>query len=155
RRVMVVALGLLMVVLVAVALVVNYLLGNRMRTDLRQRLVDRASYAQMLSDQSVSGQTLADRLAGQGITATLMTTGGQEFIGRDAPVRPGNRPGERPPPPPRRTAATVQENGEQLTVRLNLGNAVLTLQTSQAEIDHTLGLLSRIEIVAGAITLLV
>jgi two-component system, OmpR family, sensor kinase len=93
RRVVVVALGLLLVVLVAVALVVNYLLGDRMRTDLRQRLADRAGYAQMLSDQGVSGQTLADRLAGQGITATLTTTGGQEYIGREAPAWPGSRPG--------------------------------------------------------------
>ena len=153
---MVVALGLLMVVLVAVALVVNYLLGDRMRTDLRQRLEDRVGYAQMLSDQGVSGQTLADRLAGQGITATLTTTGGQEFIGREAPAWPGSRPGDRPPPPAaRRTTPTVQENGEQLTVQLDLGSAVLTLQTSQAEIDHTLALLGRIELVAGAVTLLV
>jgi hypothetical protein len=152
----VVALGLLLVVLVAVALVVNYLLGDRMRTDLRQRLADRAGYAQMLSDQGVSGQTLADRLAGQGITATLTTTGGQEYIGREAPAWPGSRPGDRPrPPAARRTTPTVQENGEQLTVQLDLGNAVLTLQTSQAEIDHTLALLSRIELVAGAVTLLV
>jgi signal transduction histidine kinase len=49
----------------------------------------------------------------------------------------------------------VQENGEQLSVRLDLGSAALTLQTSQAEIDHTLALLRRIELVAGAITLLV
>jgi signal transduction histidine kinase len=155
RRVVVIALGLLMVVLVAVALVVNYLLGDRMRADLRQRLLDRASYAQMLSDQGVSGQTLADRLAGQGITAMLTTTGGQEFIGREAPAWPGSRPGERPPRPARRTTSTVQENGEQLAVRLDLGDAVLTLQTSQAEIDHTLALLRRIELVAGAVTLLV
>ena len=156
RRVVVVALGLLLVVLVAVALVVNYLLSDRMRTDLRQRLADRAGYAQMLSDQGVSGQTLADRLAGQGITATLTTTGGQEYIGREAPAWPGTRPGDRPrPPAARRTTPTVQENGEQLTVQLDLGNAVLTLQTSQAEIDHTLALLSRIELVAGAVTLLV
>jgi len=58
RRVVVVALGLLLVVLVAVALVVNYLLGDRMRTDLRQRLADRAGYAQMLSDQGVSVRPL-------------------------------------------------------------------------------------------------
>ena len=150
-----IALGLLMVVLVAVALVVNYFLGDRMRTDLRQRLLDRASYGQLLSDQGVSGQTLADRLAGQGITSSLTTPGGQEYIGREAPAFPG-RPGPRPPVPPiHRTTATVQENGEQLSVRLDLGDATLTLQTSQAEIDHTLALLGRIELIAGAVTLLV
>jgi two-component system OmpR family sensor kinase len=155
RRVVLIALGLLMVVLVAVALVVNYFLGDRMRTDLRQRLLDRASYGQLLSDQGVSGQTLADRLAGQGITSSLTTPGGQEYIGREAPAFPG-RPGPRPQVPPiHRTTAAVQENGEQLSVRLDLGDAMLTLQTSQAEIDHTLALLGRIELIAGAVTLLV
>lgn len=160
RRVVVVTLGLVLVVLVGSALLVNYLLGDRMRTDLRQRLVDRAGYAQLLADQGVSGQTLADRLAGQGITSSL-SSGGQLFFGQERPpFRFGSGGSPSGGPPPRAashpaTATPVHQDGEQLSVQLDLGNSSLTLQTSQAEIDHTLALLGRLELIVGGVTLLV
>jgi len=83
RRVVVAVLALLLVVLVGLGLLVNAVLGERLRADLQQRLVDRADYARLLDTQGVSGQTLTDRLTGAGITTSFVSTGGDVTVGRE------------------------------------------------------------------------
>ena len=84
RRVAVWTLLLLVIVLTTLGLVVNWLLGDALRSDLRQRLEDKASYAAVLREQGVTGQTLADRLAGGG---RLILYTGSAIIGGADPLR--------------------------------------------------------------------
>ena len=88
RRVAVWTLLLLVVVLTALGLVVNWLLGDALRSDLQQRLEDKASYAAVLQEQGITGQSLADRLTGGGVFSTF-TSGSHQFIGRDTEPLPG------------------------------------------------------------------
>jgi two-component system OmpR family sensor kinase len=159
RRVVVAVLALLLVVLVSLGLLVNAVLGERLRVDLRQRLVDRAGYAQLLDAQGVSGQTLTDRLTGAGITTSFVSTGGDVTVGREAPVPPGaggqgaggpgnGGPRGRPSHNPASGIAVTQQ-GDRLTVALATTGGTLTLQANGADVLHTLGILRKIEIVAG------
>ena len=91
---------LLLVLLTGMALVVNWLLGDALRSDLRQRLEDKAGYAAVLQEQGVTGQTLADRLAGNGVLRSFTvrrpaaTSAGTRSGHAAGPVR---RRGPRPP----------------------------------------------------------
>lgn len=153
RRVAIAVLALLLGVLVGLGLTVNYLLGQRMRDDLRQRLLDRATIATTLADQGVGGQTLADRLTGQGISVRLVE-GSSTIYGRQAADPPARSDGRRPPHPKAPvTDVPVTTDGNQIRADLTVGDATLQLRTSDVEIGHTLSLLRRIEVVAGAITL--
>jgi signal transduction histidine kinase len=154
RRVAVSALGLLVVVLLGLGMLVNTLLGNALRSDLRSRLEDRAGYAALLQEQGVTGQSLADKLAGGGVLSTFTTAGGQ-FVGR-----PGSPPARRPVEgPPRRPTSSPSisygESGGQLVATVRFAAGTLTLQTSEADLDRTLAELRRIELLAGAGTVLV
>lgn len=163
RRVVVAVLALLLVVLIGLGVLVNAVLGERLRSDVRQRLVDRAGYARLLDEQGVSGQTLTDRLTGAGITTSFVSTGGAVTVGREAPVPPdGAGPGAGAPGPrgraPHNTATTgveVTEQGSRLTVQLPARGGTLTLQANEVEVAHTLGILRNIEVVAGLAMLLV
>lgn len=158
RRVAVWVLLLLMVVLTVMGLVVNWLLGDALRSDVRQRLTDKASYAAALQEQGVTGQTLADRLAGGGVFSTF-TSGRQQFIGRasEQPGPPGARGGPRPPRPTPAVNPTVNftEVDGQLSASVTLQNGTLTLSTNETDITETLARLSHIELLAGGITVLV
>lgn len=100
RRVTLWVLLLLLVVLTGMGLVVNWLLGDALRSDLRQRLEDKAGYAAVLQEQGVAGQTLADRLTGNGVLA-LFQSGNQQYIGQDqGPVNPPTEAGRGGPRPP-------------------------------------------------------
>lgn len=133
----------------------NTLLGNALRSDLRARLEDRAGYAALLQEQGVTGQSLADKLAGGGVLSTFTTAGGQ-FVGRPGPPPPSRRPGDGPRPRPS-TAPTISytEGGGQVVATVRFAGGTLTLQTSEADVDRTLSELGRIELLAGAGTLLV
>lgn len=162
RRVVVAVLALLLVVLVGLGLLVNAVLGERLRADLQQRLVDRADYARLLDTQGVSGQTLTDRLTGAGITTSFVSTGGDVTVGREAPVTPGGAGGPGPGGPrgrPPHSAASpnveVTRQGTRLTVQLPTSGGTLTLQANDADVAHTLRILRNTEIVAGLATLLV
>ena len=158
RRVAVWTLLVLVVVLTTLGLLVNWLLGDALRSDLQQRLEDKASYAAVLQEQGVSGQTLADRLAGGGVFSTF-TSGDQQFIGRDTespPPRPGN-PAQRPPKPTPTVAPTVafSDGDGRLTATVGLRDGTLVLSTNENDIANTLARLQQIELVAGAATLLI
>jgi len=166
RRVVVAVLALLLVVLLGLGLLVNAVLGERLRSDLRQRLVDRADYAQLLDTEGLSGQTLTDRLTGAGITTSFVSTGGDVTVGREAPVAPGDGgpgvggpgpggPRGRPSHNPASPGFDVTRQGNRLTVQLPISGGTLTLQASDADVSHTLGILRNTEIVAGLAMLLV
>ncbi|HEY8789432.1 MAG TPA: HAMP domain-containing sensor histidine kinase [Actinopolymorphaceae bacterium] len=166
RRVVVAVLALLLVVLLGLGLLVNAVLGERLRSDLRQRLVDRADYAQLLDTEGLSGQTLTDRLTGAGITTSFVSTGGDVTVGREAPVAPGaggpgvggpgpGGPRGRPSHNPASPGFDVTRQGNRLTVQLPISGGTLTLQASDADVSHTLGILRNTEIVAGLAMLLV
>ncbi len=159
RRVAVWTLLLLVVVLTTLGLVVNWLLGDALRSDLRQRLEDKASYAAVLQEQGVSGQTLADRLTGGGVFSTF-TSGSHQFIGRDTeppPGRPGGSPGQRPPRPAPAVAPKISFNDVdgRLIATVGLRDGTLVLSTNESDVANTLGRLQQIELVTGGITLLV
>jgi len=74
-QVSVAVLALLTVLLVALGVLVNLRLGEQLRADLTQRLVDRAGYARVLAEQGLDAQTLADQLTGADIAATYVVDG--------------------------------------------------------------------------------
>jgi two-component system OmpR family sensor kinase len=159
RRVTIWTLLLLIVVLTTLGLVVNWLLGDALRSDLRQRLEDKASYAAVLQEQGVTGQALADRLVGGGVFSSF-SSGDHQFIGRDSgapPQRPAGGPGQRParPMPAAKPTVSFSEVSGRLTATVDLRDGTLVLSTNESEIATTLTRLRQIELLAGAATLLV
>ena len=157
RRVTLWVLLLLLVVLTGMGLVVNWLLGDALRSDLKQRLEDKAGYAAVLQEQGVSGQDLADRLTGNGVLA-LFRSGDQQYIGQDqGPAGPatGAVRGPRPPKPTPAVAPAVaySESGNQLAAAVTLPKGVLTLSTTENDISNALGRLRQIEVIVGAGTI--
>lgn len=155
RRVTIWVLLVLVLVMTAMGLVVNWLLGDALRSDLRQRLEDRAGYAVVLEHQGLTGQLLTDRLTGGGVFSSI-TAGDKRFIGRDdgpPPVGGRGRPGK--PAPAVMPTITYGESDGRLTAVVLLHSGTLTLSTTEADIANTLGRLRQIELLAGAATLLV
>ena len=157
RRVTLWVLLLLLVVLAGMGLVVNWLLGDALRSDLRQRLEDKAGYAAVLQEQGVTGQTLADRLTGNGVLA-LFRSGDRQYVGQDqgpAAVPPGVGRGPRPPRPTPAVAPSINysESGDRLVAAVGLPSGVLTLSTTENDIANALGRLRQIELVVGAGTI--
>jgi two-component system OmpR family sensor kinase len=159
RRIVLSVLAMLLVVMLGLGWVVNYLLGSSLRADLRQRLSDRAGYAAVLQQQGIDGQDLADRMTGQGVNAIYSSENGR-FFGNPSGVTDPNqgRPGPRPGPlprPAREPRTTVSEVHGQLIDTVSLTGGTLTLSTSEDAITRTVQSLRQIELIAGAITLLV
>jgi two-component system OmpR family sensor kinase len=171
RRVIVSVLGLLLLVFLAMGLVVNVVLGDRLRADLRQRVADRALFVAALSGQQLTPQQLTDRLTGQGITATYRS-GSQVVVGRDQPPPtgagrgvpgfPGQSQGQPPTSPTDRATQpslpiTVERTGELLEAKVAVettsGSGTVTLSANLVEIDRTMATLTRVELAAGAATL--
>jgi two-component system, OmpR family, sensor kinase len=150
-RVVLAVLGLMAVALVGLGLLVNAVLGARLHDDLRDRLTERAGFAQLLAGRGYTDQELADRLTGQGITAVVQD-GGSAVYGRNFPPPAGpGRPGPRPPRPAVDTSSVqVRTVGGVLTATLPLTRGTLTLSTDDGEIAHTLAQLRTVEEVAGA-----
>jgi signal transduction histidine kinase len=141
-------LGLLAVALVGLGLLVNTVLAARLHADLRDRLTERAGFAQLLAGRGYTEQELADRLTGQGITA-VVRDGGSSVYGRSFPDSP--RPGPRPPRPSVDTSSVqVSTVDGVLTATLPLTRGTLTLSAGDGEIGHTLAQLRTVEWVAGA-----
>ncbi len=154
RRVVLSVLLLLLIVLTALGLTMNWVLGTQLRADVQQRLLDRAQFAQVLTTQNLPAQAVVDQLAGQGITARF-TTGQQTLIGRDNPAVPSPLgKGGHKPPPATGPAIPLQRSGDELSVQLPLQGGTLTLQASQTGVDQTLSTLRGIEMAAGAATVL-
>lgn len=148
-RVTVAVLALLVVTLLVLSAVVELVLGNRLRADLRGRLADRAVAARAL-DGTLAPQALADRLTGDGVTATLRDSDGEVIVGRAGPPDP--RPGgSKLPPGPPGPQPAVQQSGQQLTVEQPLGQGqTLLMQASLADVDRTL---TRLRVVEAFVSL--
>ncbi|MET3807657.1 signal transduction histidine kinase [Nakamurella sp. UYEF19] len=160
RRVTVWVLLLLVLVLTVMGLVVNWLLGDALRSDLQQRLEDKAGYAAVLQEQGVTGQTLADRLAGNGVFSTF-TSGRQEYIGRDngppaaGPGRGGGGPHPAKPVPTVTPAIVFSESDGQLIAQVALPDGQLMLSTTESDVANTLARLQQIELLAGGATVVI
>jgi two-component system, OmpR family, sensor kinase len=158
RRVAAWVLLLLVAVLVGLGFLVHALLGDALKGDLQDRLSDRARYAVLLQEQGVTGQSLADKLTGDGVWADY-SSGGQRWIGRD--TGDGGRPHPGPGGPPARPApdwtptTTFAEDAGRLTATVGLRDGTLNLQTDEGSIAHTLSELRTIELAAGAGTVAV
>jgi two-component system, OmpR family, sensor kinase len=156
-RVVVAVLVLLTAVLVGLGLLVNAILAARLHADLRDRLTERAGFAQLLVRQGLAEQELADRLTGQGITA-VVRDGGAEVYGRYRPDRfppAGPGPGRMRPRPEPPAGVEVVEAAGALSVDLPLSTGTLTLSAGDVEISRTLAQLRTVELLAGAGTVLV
>jgi len=153
-RVSVAVLALLTVLLVALGVLVNLRLGEQLRADLTQRLVDRAGYARVLAEQGLDAQTLADQLTGADIAATYVVDGSTVY-GRVKPA-PAPKGTPKTPAAPKASAAggdAVQQSGEDLSVTQSLVGGTLTLTTSQVGVEQTLDRLRAIEVVGGLVML--
>jgi two-component system, OmpR family, sensor kinase len=150
-RVVLAVLGLMAVALVGLGLLVNAVLAARLHADLRDRLTERAGFAQLLAARGYTDQELADRLTGQGITAVVQD-GGSAVYGRNVPPPAGaGRAGPRPPRPAVDTSTVrVATQGGVLTATLPLTRGTLTLATDDGEIGRTLAQLRTVEWIAGA-----
>ncbi|MTD15192.1 HAMP domain-containing protein [Nakamurella sp. YIM 132087] len=160
-RVVVSVVAVLAAVLVALGLVVSSLLGKALRTDLEQRLEDRAGYAVVLQERGITGQTLADALTGGGVFSTF-TADGRQYVGDEenntiGRPRPGGPfgAGQRPtlPQPSAEPTVSFAEADGMLTATVELRDGTLALQIGENEIQRTLSVLRTIEIIAGAIAL--
>ncbi|MGI8417591.1 MAG: sensor histidine kinase [Nakamurella sp.] len=143
-------LALLVCTLTGLGILVNVLLRQALVDDLQTRLDDRAEFSAVLQEQGVTGQTLADKTAGQGVLSTF-TAGSTRYVGRGS----DNRPAGPPPGGPRPRASVVptvafSEIDGSLVATVGLRDGTLQLRTSEAEIDRTLAALLRIELLAGA-----
>ncbi|TFB73223.1 HAMP domain-containing histidine kinase [Cryobacterium glaciale] len=122
-RVVAAVLAMLTIVLVTVGILVNLVLGEQLRADLQQRLIDRAGYAQILAEEGLEAQSLANRLTGDGVTVTY-SVGGDTVYGRADPTPGGDpdggRVGDRGPgaPPHAETVpgAVVSQSGDRVSV---------------------------------------
>jgi two-component system OmpR family sensor kinase len=154
-RVVLAVLGLLTVALVGLGLLVNAVLTARLHDDLRDRLTERAGFAQLLAGRGYTDQDLADRLTGQGITA-VVRDGGSSVYGRYVPLPRGGPPAGRPRRPDVDTSdVRVTTQDGVLTATLPLTRGTLTLSADDGEIRHTLAQLRTVELVAGAGVLVV
>ena len=150
-RVVLAVLGVMTVALVGLGLLVNAVLGARLHADLRDRLTERAGFAQLLAGRGYTDQELADRLTGQGITAVVQD-GGSAVYGRNFPPPGGpGRPGPRPPRPTVDTSSVQVSTQDGIyTATLPLTRGSLTLTTDDGEIGHTLAQLRTVEWIAAA-----
>lgn len=149
-RLVLAVLGVMTVAMVGLGLLVNAVLAARLHADLRDRLTERAGFAQLLAGRGYTDQELADRLTGQGITAVVQD-GGSAVYGRNFPP-PGSGRGPRPPRPAVDTSSVQLSTGPGgvLTATLPLTRGTLTLSADDGEIGHTLGQLRTVEWIAGA-----
>ncbi|WP_104081948.1 cell wall metabolism sensor histidine kinase WalK [Cryobacterium sp. Y11] len=156
-RVVAAVLAMLTMVLVTVGILINVVLGSQLRADLQQRLIDRAGYAQILAEQGLAPQSLANQLTGDDVTVTY-SIGGDTVYGRINPG-PGRDGGDRGPGAPPHAenvpGAVVTQTGDRLSVTQTVAGGTLTLSSSETGIDGALAQLRTIEVVAGALTIIV
>ncbi|MDJ0376404.1 HAMP domain-containing sensor histidine kinase [Cryobacterium sp. PH31-L1] len=153
-RVVAAVLAMLTIVLVAVGILINLVLGGQLRADLQQRLIDRAGYAQILAEQGLPAQSLANRLTGDDVTVTY-SVGGDTVYGRADPNPGADRGPGAPPHAESVPGAVVTQSGDRLSVTQTVAGGTLTLSSSEAGIDSTLAQLRTIEVVAGLLTIVV
>ncbi|MDH6237718.1 HAMP domain-containing sensor histidine kinase [Cryobacterium sp. CG_9.6] len=151
-RVVAAVLAVLAVVLLVVGVLTHVVLGEQLRANLQERLLDRAGYAQILADQGLAAQSLADQLTGDNISVAFSREGDTVYGRADPAPRSGKRPGPPGSPPP---DALITQSGTEVTVTQTVAGGTLSLSASEAGIDETLAQLRTIEIIAATIALVV
>jgi len=151
-RVIAAVLAALTVVLVCAGLLINVVLGQQLRADLQQRLIDRAGYAQILAEQGLPAQNLANQLTGDDISVTY-SLGGAIVYGRSEPApRSGRAPR---PHATRLPGAVLSQRGDDIIVTQTVAGGTMMLTASETGITNTLSQLRTIEAVAAGVTLVV
>ncbi|WP_353648618.1 HAMP domain-containing sensor histidine kinase [Nakamurella sp. A5-74] len=158
RRVTVATLALLTIVLVIAGVLIHSRLASQLRSDLQSRLADRADFAAVLNQQGVRGQSLANATTGAGVESVVVQ-GDQTYRGQDlgsAPGKPGGppEPGGRPRPEVAPAISLAESNGV-LTATITLDTTRVTLSADERQIDFTLAELRKIELIAGAVVVVV
>ncbi|MCO7219197.1 cell wall metabolism sensor histidine kinase WalK [Klenkia sp. PcliD-1-E] len=149
RRLSLWVLGLLAVLLVVLGVTVDLVLGANLRSDLRQRLVDRAEIAAELVAQGRTDEEVLDAVTGDTVQAQIETADGQQ-VGELERPRPG--PPGRPGPPPRQGA--VVDTGDAYVLQTELADgARLTLLADQGPITDAVTQLRWVLVVGAAATL--
>ncbi|QNI06748.1 HAMP domain-containing histidine kinase [Mycobacterium kubicae] len=97
RRVVVLVVGLLAVLLVALALTIDFTLGLQARRNLHDRLVAATSRGDALAAAGTSPNLLAAQLNGGSVRALVVTADGTAY--GDAGISPDTKPGPMTPPP--------------------------------------------------------
>ncbi|OUE07995.1 putative sensor histidine kinase TcrY [Clavibacter michiganensis] len=168
-RTVLAVLALLAVLLVALSLTVQAILGAELRQQIQDRLADRASAAAALVGV-LDDEDLAERLSAQGVAVQITSPdGGAVSVGpgRDPlsgtlPGPPGDGPGSATTPAPAAgddavtvTASSVVSSDREITLRSDLSDGtVLELSASTGSVDGTLASLRGILAGASAVFLL-
>ncbi|OUE26768.1 sensor histidine kinase [Clavibacter michiganensis] len=156
-RTVLAVLALLAVLLVALSLTVQAILGAQLRQQIQDRLVDRASAAAALVGV-LDDDALAERLGAQGVAVQITSPDGGEVSARPGPdplgaTLPGPDPlGAAPgsvstPATPRAdavtvTASSVSSTADGITLRSDLSDGtVLELSAGTGSVDDTLATL--------------
>ncbi len=151
RRLSLWVLGLLAVLLVVLGVTVDLVLGANLRSDLRQRLVDRAEIAAELVAQGRSDEEVLDAVTGDTVQAQIETADGDQ-VGELEPPRPGAGPPARPGPPPGQDAVVDTGDAYVLQTELDDGSR-LTLLADQGPITDAVTQLRWVLVVGAALTL--
>lgn len=157
RRLSLWVLGLLTVLMVVLGVTVDLVLGANLRSDLRQRLVDRAEIAAELVAQGRSDTDVLDAVTGDTVQAQIETEDGEQ-VGEipDPPTGPGGRPGGPPGPAgPAPQQGAVVDTGDAYVLQTDLSDGSrLTLLADQSPITDAVTQLRWVLVVGAALTLL-
>ena len=155
NRVTITVLAFLAAMLVVLAVVTDVALGARLEGELRQRLVDRAGYANILVGQ-VPSATLVDRLEGDGVSVVL-TTGSGQVISKGPLASVGSSTSPQPQPPAGPAGGPkgpVTQQGQILRVSTTLSDGSrLVLLADSGDVQRTLDQVRTTLIVAGLVLL--
>ncbi|WP_317231194.1 histidine kinase dimerization/phospho-acceptor domain-containing protein, partial [Clavibacter sp. MX14-G9D] len=170
-RTVLAVLALLAVLLVALSLTVQAILGAELRQQIQDRLADRASAAAALVGV-LDDEDLAERLSAQGVAVQITSPDGgavsvgpgRDPLGGTLPGPPGDGPGSATTPAPAPatgddavtvTASSVVSSDREITLRSDLSDGtVLELSASTGSVDGTLASLRGILAGASAVFLL-
>ena len=153
RRLSLWVLGLLALLLVVLGVTVDLVLGANLRSDLRDRLVDRAEIAASLVQQGRSDDEVLEAVTGDTVQAQLETADGEQ-VGEipDPPAGPAAGPGGRPGPPP--GAGAVVDTGDAYVLQTELSDGSrLTLVADQTPISDAVAQLRWVLVLGSAVTL--
>lgn len=152
RRVTLVVLVLLAVMLTLLGVTTQVVLGNRLETQLEQRLTERADLGVSLGSQ-LDPSDLAKRLEGNGISVLLLTSDGQAYAAGPPPPK-GPGPGGKAAAPEPGAVIPVTRSGDTLEVSRSVGNGATLLLTADAgDVQRTLEQV-RVALLAGALAVL-
>lgn len=157
RRLSLWVLGLLALLLVVLGVTVDLALGANLRSDLRDRLVDRAEIAASLVDQGRSDDEVLEAVTGDTVQAQLETADGEQVGSIPDPpagpgAGPGGGPGGRPGPPP--AAGAVVDTGDAYVLQTELADGSrLTLVADQGPITDAVRQLRWVLVLGSAVTL--